>query len=133
MFSTPHRTVPHRLWAVWVLAVVMALAALAPTVSYALAPTDALMGMPICSSSGTPPLSTDSPAGPESALSLTHCPFCLLPTGHGAPPPHVLPYLFSVLDGFQVPMAWQAFFFSLTFSLTSAPRGPPPDPVTMNA
>lgn len=125
MSPTLHRTVTRRLVVVWLAVLVMVLGALAPTVSHALAHGGAAVGTEVCSSSGPHTISTDSPAGPESAMFLVHCPFCLLHTDRVAPPPHLLPYLFSVQDGYREPMVRQAFFYVRFFSPVPAPRGPP--------
>jgi len=122
--SRQHPPPLHRLWAAW-LAVLLALfGALAPTVSHALALRGVAQGIEICTSSGTQILPADSPTGPESVLSLDHCPLCLHPADRVAPPPHLMPYLFLVQGGQQEDMVSQAFFYSLHF-YSRAPRGPP--------
>lgn len=120
-----HGTVTHRRWAVWLAVLVLVFGTLAPPVSHALAQRDSGVGTQVCSSSPTHFLPADSPAGSQSVVPLAHCPFCLLHTDSEAPPPHVLPYLFSVQDGHQGPTVWQAFFFIIPVVLAPAPRGPP--------
>ena len=66
------------------------------------APTDALQstGSSSIASAVQIQIQTGSPDGPESVLSLDHCPFCLLLTDRVAPPPHALVHLFAVSGGF---------------------------------
>lgn len=124
----------HRPWSVWFALCIALVMALAPTVSHALAWSQAGSGnlIEICTATGsrmvpvdTAPSSADSPAGQESALSLSHCPFCLHTADRCAPPPNPLPYLFQVQGGQQEAVAWQAFFFLTHFAWVPPPRGPP--------
>jgi hypothetical protein len=124
-----HQPALHRLVAAW-LAVLLALfAALAPTVSHALALDRATQGIEICTSTGNvtsaPTIPADSPTGPESAKLMDHCPFCLLQADRVAPPPSPVAYLFLVQGGQQEVPAWQAFFFVPHFYSPATPRGPP--------
>jgi hypothetical protein len=127
-------TAQLRPWAVWFALCVAVFMALAPSVSHALAWSQAGSGnlIEICTATGprlvpadSAPSSADSPTGQESALSLSHCPFCLHTADRCAPPPNPLPYLFLVQGGQQEAMVWQAFFFSTHFTLVPPPRGPP--------
>jgi hypothetical protein len=121
-----HQPPLHRLWAAW-LAVLLALfAALAPTVSHALAFDAATRGIEICTSTGAKTISADSPNGPQSAVSLEHCPFCLHSADRVAPAPAPVAYLFLAHGGQQEATAWQAFFYSPNLYSKAAPRGPPP-------
>ena len=130
-----HRTTrQHRPWAVWFALCIATVMALAPTLSHALAWSQGSGGryMEICTTTGTrlvpvdsATVSADSPTGQESALSLSHCPFCLHTADRVAPPPHPVAYLFSDLGGEQEAMVWQAFFFATHFALSPPSRGPP--------
>jgi hypothetical protein len=115
----------RRPWAVWLAVLVAACSALAPTLSHALAHANAPLGFVICTSSNKLPLAADSPAGPQSAKSFDHCPFCLHSADRVAPPPHPLPYLFLGSGGQQEATARQAFFFIHTLDFAPPPRGPP--------
>ena len=119
----------HRLlrrpFAVWLAVCIALFGALAPSVSHALAHAGLLGGIKVCTSAGTQIIPVDSPTGPESALSLVHCPFCLHQADRIAPAPSLLPHLFSVQGGQQEVAVWQAFFFVTNFALTPPPRGPP--------
>ena len=105
----------------------------APTLSRALAfaSSGAISSNEICTAQGPRTAApdgaslADSSTGQESAPTLDHCPFCLLQTGHFAPPPHHLAYLFMVFGGQQEIAARQAFFYVDTTVLWAPPRGPP--------
>lgn len=138
----------HRLrarrWTVWIALAAMLLGALAPTVSHALAlaRTDAPFMQMVCTGSGTrwvpteptllasasdqdvTPLSTDAPAGPESAPNLNHCPFCLLIADRLGPPPAASMHFFNAESGLAPPDAQALFFRSVPLTL-ALPRGPP--------
>jgi hypothetical protein len=123
---------------VWFALCIATVMALAPTLSHALAWSQGSGGryMEICTATGTrlvpvdsATVSADSPTGQESALSLSHCPFCLHTADRVAPPPHPVAYLFSDLGGEQEAMVWQAFFFATQVALTPPPRGPPLDKI----
>lgn len=109
------------------MAVLLALfAALAPAVSHALAlERGTPLGVEICTSTGAKTIPADSPTGPESVSHLEHRPFCLHTTDRVAPPPHLLPYLFSVQGGQQEAPVWQAFSFFSYRAFALPPRGPP--------
>lgn len=126
MTPTLHFALLRRNFAVWLAVWIAVFGALAPTVSHALvwAKGDHTAWNEVCTSTGIQ-IQTDSPDGPESALSLDHCPFCLLSTDRVAPPPHALVHLFVVTGGFKVPTVRQAFLFFPHFALTPPPRGPP--------
>ncbi len=123
----------RRPWVAWLLLCAWLLAAVAPTVSHALAAqADTSARIEICTGTGAQWVDADPsgiPAeatnGPASALVVSHCPFCLQATDRGAAPPPQLPYLFVVQGGNQERPVWQAFFFSFTDVLSAAPRGPP--------
>jgi hypothetical protein len=119
---------------VWLAVFVAVFAALAPTVSHAIALAQGNTGggIEICTSEGMrfvaaepAPSSADSETGSKSALSLSHCPFCLHTTDRVAPPPHPVAYLFLDMGGEQEAMVWQAFFFFTHFALSPPSRGPP--------
>ncbi len=127
MMRTRHHHQPplYRLLAAW-LAVLLALfAALAPTVSHALALDHATQGIEICTSTGAQTIPADSPVGPESTKLMDHCPFCLLQADRVAPPPSPVAYLFLVQGGQQEVAVWQALFYCTYFALAPPPRGPP--------
>jgi hypothetical protein len=118
--------------ALWLAVLIALLAALAPTLSHAIALTraDATPMQIICtSSSGAHAVAdsglTDSADGQESAATLQHCPFCLLSHDRAAPPPQPKTHLFQVQGGPTVSTVGQAFFFLNHFALTPPPRGPP--------
>jgi hypothetical protein len=133
--STPlRRTLLHRPWAVWLAVLIAVFGALAPTVSYALvlAQGGIAGSIEICTpqgmqivTAGPTGFTTDSPDGPESVLSLSHCPFCLHTTDRVAPPPHLLPYLFLDQGRQQEVPDWQAFSFVNFTAFAPPPRGPP--------
>ena len=153
MTPTLHFALLRRHFAVWLAVLITVFGALAPTLSHALVWSQGGNGAwtEICTTSGMRwvklgaapndapanalqstdtsaiqiQIQTDSPDGPESAVSLDHCPFCLLFTDRVAPPPHVLIHLFAVSGGFKVPTVRQAFLFVPHFALTPPPRGPP--------
>jgi hypothetical protein len=130
-----HRATPlHRPWAAWLALFVALVMALAPTLSHALAWSQSSSGnfVEICTATGprlvaadSAPTSADSPAGQESALSLSHCPFCLHIADRCAPPPNPLPYLFQVHGGQQEATVWRSPFFFTHFAFAPPPRGPP--------
>ena len=126
MIPTLHFALLRRNFAVWLAVWIAVFGALAPTVSHALvwAKGGHTAWNEVCTSTGIQ-IQTDSPDGPESALSLDHCPFCLLSTDRVAPPPHALVHLFVVSGGFKVAAVRQAFLFFPHFALTPPPRGPP--------
>ena len=149
MTPTLHFALLRRNFAVWLAVWIAVFGALAPTVSHALVWSQGGSGAwtEICTTIGTrwvklglaqndaphntgaeasaAQIQTDSPDGPESAVSLDHCPFCLLSTDRVAPPPHVLIHLFAVSSEFKVPTVRQAFLLLPHFALTPPPRGPP--------
>lgn len=89
------RRIPHQHWIVWVTALVVLMAALAPTVSrwLALALTGPLALQEVCVSRGVGPSvimlkSKAAPAGNH--VLLDHCPLCVLQADHlGLPPTHL--------------------------------------------
>ena len=134
MKITPHRTSLRRPWVVWLAVLIAVLGAMAPTVSHAvmLAKGQAMQGVEICTSEGTRWVAADVAASahdstplPGSVAPPAHCQFCLQTTDRVAPPPHLLPYLFSVLGGQQEAPVWQALFYASTHTFTPPPRGPP--------
>ena len=114
-----------RIYAAWLAVLLTLFAALAPALSHALAHEGLLQGIEVCTSSGTQIIPSDSPVGPQSAFSFSHCPFCLHNADRVAPPPHLLPYLFLDQGGTQERPVWQAFFFIADLYSRAAPRGPP--------
>jgi hypothetical protein len=126
MKTSPCRRLPlHRLCAAWLAVLLTLFAAFAPALSHALAHEGLLQGIEVCTSSGTQIIPADSPAGSQSALSHSHCPFCLHNADRVTPPPHLLPYLFLDQGGAQERPVWQAFFFIADLYSRAAPRGPP--------
>lgn len=127
MRHTLRHTLLRRPWAVWLAVLIAVFAALAPAVShaFALAQGGTPMAMAICTSGDTLTLLADSPAGPPSAKSLDHCPFCLHSADHVAvlPPLLLAPLLLS--DTRLPPRVQQVFFFSTYFAHAPPPRGPP--------
>jgi hypothetical protein len=134
MRLTPSIAPLHRPWAVWLALCIALVMALAPTVSHALAWSQAGSGylIEICTATGprmvpadTVPSSADSPTGQESAVSLSHCPFCLHTADRVVPPPHPVAYLFLDMGGERGTTIWQAFFFFTHSAIVPPPRGPP--------
>lgn len=142
-----HLVPPRRSFPVWLAVFIAVFGALAPTLSHALVWSQGGTSAwtEVCTSTGTrwvllapmqnaapqtavtsaTPISTDSPDGQESAVSLDHCPFCLLSTDRVAPPPHAWVHLFAVSGGFKVSTVRQVFLFIPLFALTPPSRGPP--------
>jgi hypothetical protein len=136
--AAKHRaTSLRRPWAVWLALCVALVMALAPTVSHALVWSQGDGGhyMEICTAAG-PSLvaadstssSADSPAGQESTLSLSHCPFCLHTADRVALPPHPVAYLFLDAGRQQEAVVWQALFLLSHCVFVPPPRGPPAAP-----
>ena len=128
--TTEKLTRPRAVW--WIVLVALWFSAM-PLLSHSLAmaggPGDGRLE--ICTTQGPQTVApdnahaTDSPNGQESGSVQKHCPFCLHPADRYAPPPHPNPYLFTVQSGYQVPVAWQAFFYPDKHLLWARPRGPP--------
>lgn len=125
---------PDRPWSVGFALRIAWVMALAPNVSYGVSWNLTGSGhiVKICTATGAslvPADSTlyaaDSPAGQESALSLSHCPFCLHTADRVAPPTYPVAFLFLDPVGEREAMAWQAFFFYAHFGFAPPPRGPP--------
>lgn len=124
-------------WVVRLALLVAVFAALAPTVSHALARAawlgGAQQGTFICSTNGPrgvaeqPGASSEqtSPAGGDLAHVVNHCPFCLHNTDRIAPPPGLIAHLFLTLGGSLGSAVWQAFLFEFTRYTAATPRGPP--------
>lgn len=125
--ATPRNNAHHRpAWQVWFVALCLVVAALAPTLTHALARVQPTLPLDICSSAGPVPVSQAPSSQDEGgAMQKPHCPFCLQPTDRGAPPPQPLPYHFMVHGGIQVPRVWQAFFFPDITPWLPQVRGPP--------
>ncbi len=110
----------------WLVVLCFVFAAFAPTLTHALSPALPTLPLEICTSEVSAPISqSPSPQDEGGAMQASHCPFCLQPTDRGAPPPQPLPYHFLVQGGIQVPMVWQALFFSDRLQWVVSPRGPP--------
>lgn len=116
-------------------ALVMLLAALAPTVSHALARAGAPAPawLDLCTVAPVPgqaaahpaPMPADASSGQEeSAPSLIHCPFCLLVADRLGPPPAASLHFFNADSGLAPPDV-QALFFATFFGTSALPRGPP--------
>ncbi|MDO8440556.1 MAG: DUF2946 domain-containing protein [Polaromonas sp.] len=131
MSITPRQVSLRRPWAVWLAVLLAVFGALAPTLSHALllARGGVSPMAEVCTSRGieraADTSSTDSPDGQKSALSLVHCPFCLLSTDHVLPAPHPWVHLFVVSGEHEAPAIRQAFFYFSDFTLAAQPRGPP--------
>jgi len=127
MALKPRTHLPHRTWAVWLVLLIAVFAALAPTLSHglALARSGVGMGTDLCASAGVSHPSPDAPAGPQSAVPLAHCPFCLQASDRMAPPPLPWGMPLRVQGAPPVPVARLGFFCSTPFDLAAAPRGPP--------
>jgi hypothetical protein len=127
------RSFVQRRWSLWLVLCVAWFAAMAPTVSHALAwgQGSALTFIEVCTTTGSRVVVDnaftpgDSNPGQESPLTLSHCPFCLQTTDRCAPPPEPLPYLFWSPGGQQEAPVWQAFFYSQERTFAPLPRGPP--------
>jgi hypothetical protein len=116
----------RRPWAVWLALCVALLGALAVPMAHAVPRGDPIGLLEICTSSGPQSLPAGGNAPPkESAPFLSHCPFCLHHADACAPPPHLLPYLFSVSGGQQGPRLWQAFLPASPDIRVPPSRGPP--------
>lgn len=97
--------------AVWLALAAMLLGAFAPTVSRALAAarSDGAPMVEVCTSEGprwvplaptsADTLMADASHGQESALSLDHCPFCLLVAERLGPPPAASMHFFNAESG----------------------------------
>ncbi len=138
-----HRWRAHRL-ILWLTVAVSLLGALAPTVSRALAAAGSrALAIEVCTSEGprwqlaatvevaaTPAMtdpnsqSTVVPEGRDTALTLDHCPFCLLVAERLGPPPAASMHFFNAESGLAPPDA-QALFFLSVSTRASLPRGPP--------
>lgn len=139
-----HRWRASRL-TLWLAVAVSLLGALAPTVSRALAaPGSRALAIEVCTSEGprwrlaepvvevtAAPAETDPnsqsavvPDGRAAALTLDHCPFCLLVAERLGPPPAASVHFFNAESGLVPPDA-QALFFLSVPPRTSLPRGPP--------
>lgn len=137
-------------WLVWLVAV---FGAVAPTLSHALvlARGGSSAWTEVCTSTGTrwelldltqnaaPRLSeaafsaadgatlvlANAPDGQESAVSLDHCPFCLLFAQHAAPAPSALSPFFVAMGPYQAPTVRRVLFAVTHDAFTPPPRGPP--------
>jgi hypothetical protein len=130
MTGTLHRTLLRRPWAVWLAVLIAVFAALAPTVSHALARTYRVASMETdhCSSVGLMPTaanSTGSTDGQGSAAALVHCPLCLHVTDRVALLPVVALPPLLLPDASPPPRVQQVFFFSTYLAHAPPPRGPP--------
>lgn len=126
----------------WIALVVMLLAALAPTVSHALAraPQLAPALQDLCTVGGArlrvivpdpafkaapdAALAADAAGEAPSALVLIHCPFCLPVADRLGPPPAVSLHFFTAESGLARPDAQASSFLSAP-RLLAWPRGPP--------
>jgi hypothetical protein len=125
----------HTRWLAGITALVMLLAALAPTVSHALARAGAPApaSLDLCTVAPAPgqaaahpaPMPADASSGQEeSAPSLIHCPFCLPIADRLGPPPAASLHFFNADSGLAPPDA-QAPFFAHPVTAATLPRGPP--------
>jgi len=143
----------RRAFLVWLVGLVAVFGALAPTLSHALvfARGGSSAWTEVCTSTGTrwelldltqnaaPRLSdaafsaaagatlvlADVPDGQESAVSLDHCPFCLLFAEHAAPAPSALRPFFVAIGEYQAPTVRQDLVSVTHDAFTPPPRGPP--------
>ena len=126
-FAAAHGT--RVLW----LAVLLAIfAALAPTLSHALAAAGQTPAplLEVCTSSGMRPAGATGQGGeqseaPTSLQTLSDCSFCWLATDRLAPAPYSEPYAFLGAVAHQRPRAEQPHFFLRPWVLAPPPRGPP--------
>ena len=153
MFLTLHFALLRRPLAVWLAVLIALFGALAPTLSHALvlARGGTSAWTEVCTSTGTrwvllgptqnaapppgdavasvdddpPQTSAASPQPPQAALSLDHCPFCLLAADRFAPPPHTGVPLFAMTGEAEVPTIRLTFYVPEPLALTPPSRGPP--------
>lgn len=126
MALTRTASASHPAKQVWLVVLCFVFAAFAPTLTHALSYAHPTLPLEICTSEVSAPISQPpSPQDEGGAMQASHCPFCLQVTDRGTPPPQPLPYHFLVQGGTQVPMVWQAFFFSDRLQWAVSPRGPP--------
>jgi hypothetical protein len=134
MTHTPRFDSLRRTLVVWLAVWIAVFGALAPTVSHAVAwsQADATPWVGVCTDAGmrwvdvtTGQIQTEAPDGQEAAPSLVHCPFCLLAMDRVLPTLQAGPHLFIDREDPAVPAAWQAVFFSTYVALRPPPRGPP--------
>jgi hypothetical protein len=126
-FAAAHGT--RVLW----LAVLLAIfAALAPTLSHALAAAGQTPAplLEVCTSSGMRPAGATGQGGeqseaPTSLQTLSDCSFCWLATDRLVPAPYSEPYAFLGAVAHQLPRAEQPHFFLRPWVLAPPPRGPP--------
>jgi hypothetical protein len=116
---------------VWLALLIAVFAALAPTVSHAIALArggDAPL-VEICTSDGPRWMAlnvpADSPDVPPWAVHPDHCPFCLHVTDRVAPPPSVSLADFDLSGQPVAPTPDQAFLPITHFAPAPPPRGPP--------
>lgn len=129
----------QRAWT-WVALLAIWMAALAPTVSHALARAEGAAAPPagwieVCTASGmqwikldgSAPQDGEAPASvPPAHGLLKHCPFCLLTADHLGLPPH--PACQRCVGGDSVaPAAGLVFFYRPLSYLAALARGPPLD------
>jgi hypothetical protein len=124
-YLTQHQPLSRRFYTAWLAVLLVLFGVMSPVLSHALVQRGWSQGIEICTDAGAVTIPADSPTGPESPLSLSHCPFCLHNVDRAAPPPHLLPYLFLDQGGTQERPVWQAFFFIADLYSRAAPRGPP--------
>lgn len=153
MTPTAHLALLRRTFFVWLVWLVAVFGALAPTLSHALvlARGGSSAWTEVCTSTGTrwvllgeaknaapPPADTafsaadgatlvlaNAPDGQESAVSLDHCPFCMLFAQHAAPAPSALTPFFVAMGPYQAPTVRQVLFAVTHDAFTPPPRGPP--------
>lgn len=118
----------HRRLTTWIAALAILLAALAPSLSHALASAGRPSWVEICTTQGSrwvPSGENDSERAPPSAHVLEHCPYCSLhaPTLDLPPVAHLmhLPLRLS----HQVPLAFLAAPRTLHTWVSAQPRAPP--------
>ncbi len=134
MIHTPRFDPLRRTLVVWLAVWIAVFGALAPTVSHAVARSqaDASPWVGVCTDAGmrwvdvtTGQIQTEAPDGQEAEPSLVHCPFCLLAMDRVLPTLQAGHHLITDRDDPVVPATWQAVFFSTYVALRPPPRGPP--------
>lgn len=126
---TPRFDPLRRPWAVWLAWLIAGFAALAPTLSHALARSKGVPLVEICTAAGPRWVAlsfpSDAPDAPSALVHPEHCPFCLHATDRVAPPPDVSRFDVGVPGGSVVPTAEQALLSVTQSAPTPPPRGPP--------
>lgn len=141
----PHRMTPHRRkpWLAWMILWAFMLAALAPTVSRALAATATTSNpvgwVEICSPDGVQwvdPVTGEADTRQEprgDGTELDRCPLCVLMGERLAAPPAPIAIASATLSATVAPLALQAPSPQPRYLLAAHPRGPPGTPALLIA